>query len=113
MGQFKEQVEVLDKHLEKLPEVCYAVNDAEGEIVIITKLVPGYSPYLKPEGLPTLRHLDAFAMHLNSKLGVSRRQMNAMVFGSMFDWFAGAADPDHELNSLNEKWDKDMDRFLR
>lgn len=73
-----------------LPERCFGVAEATGEIVILIKGEMGYCPAgARPEGVPLREGADA----LNEAMGVTKAQAAAMLAGSLFGWDTPAADP--------------------
>jgi len=79
-------------NLDKLPIYCYAVHPENGSAIKITRGVPGYNVVRMP---------GSEVEKANEKEGVTRRQVNAMVIGSMFGWDVPGVDPDSEFNDFN------------
>lgn len=73
-----------------LPERCFSVLQATGEVVALTRGQAGYLPTDNGGNPETARKA---ADLLNKKLGVSKAQEAAMAAGSMFGWATPAADP--------------------
>jgi hypothetical protein len=66
-----------------LPEFCYGTLLSTGETIIIKR---GESGYYK-----STRQFDADT--LNSELGITKAQKEAMMAGSLFGWDIPASDP--------------------
>lgn len=80
-----------EKNLEKLPEYCYAVSDFSKELIVLKRGVPGYFP--TNISTSDAEENRAMADYMNSKLGVSKAQAQAMFVGSLFGWHVPGADP--------------------
>ena len=74
-----------------LPERCYVYLQTENKIGIIQKGESGYYPTEIECG--TSDKAKKLLDTMNSKLGVSKAQAEAMKAGSMFGWDTPAADP--------------------
>ena len=73
-----------------LPERCFGVAEATGEIIVLTRGEMGYRPAgARAEGVSLREAADA----ANEALGVTRAQAAAMLAGSLFGWDKPAADP--------------------
>ena len=73
-----------------LPERCFGVAEATGEIIVLTRGEMGYRPAgARAEGVSPWEAADA----ANEALGVTRAQAAAMLAGSLFGWDKPAADP--------------------
>lgn len=77
---------------EKLPEMCYTVNGVTGKVITIKRGEHGYHEttihtYSKEES-------EAVVSGLNSRLGVTKAQEQAMYVGALFGWDAPGANPD-------------------
>lgn len=68
---------------DNLPEISYARNLTDGQIIAIKRGETGYYLY------PTEKTVD----ELNQTLGVTKAQAAAMQFGSMFGWNTPGANP--------------------
>lgn len=73
-----------------LPERCFSVLQATGEVVALQRGKEGYFPTDNGGNPETARKA---ADLLNRKLGVTKQQEAAMAAGSMFGWDTPAADP--------------------
>ena len=79
---------------DKLPNMCFTVNLATGDIVAVKRGEVGYYPATVYE----LDHADA----LNERLGVSHAMREAMTMGSCFGWdVPGARNPDLYKNAVS------------
>jgi len=85
-----------------LPEMCYSVAPATGELIMLRNGESGYwQCKYNTESRESNRGLAA---HLNSLLGVTQAQVLAMEFGSMFGWDKPGADPSiYVKQPLSEK----------
>lgn len=73
-----------------LPATCFSYLESTGEMIVITKGEPGYTPTgAVGEGMTPREAVDA----ANKAIGVTRAQEEAMVAGSMFGWDVPGADP--------------------
>lgn len=73
-----------------LPEKCFSVLEATGEVITITRGEVGYQPTGQwAQDGPTQIGADA----LNDTIGVTKAQVAAMKAGSLFGWDTPAADP--------------------
>lgn len=73
-----------------LPEKCFSVLEATGEVVAITRGEKGYQPTgQRTQDVPPQIGVDA----LNDTIGVTKAQAAAMKAGSLFGWDTPAADP--------------------
>lgn len=83
-------------NLARLPTLCYALMDSREPGSRIVLIKAGESGYYKTDvDRPTLE-LDAareIVDRLNSRLGVTPRQVEAMVCGSAFGWHVPGTDP--------------------
>jgi hypothetical protein len=83
-------------NLARLPNLCYALIDCREPGSRIVLIKAGESGYYKTDvDRPTLE-LDAareIVDRLNSRLGVTPRQVEAMACGSAFGWHVPGADP--------------------
>lgn len=68
-----------------LPEICYVKNDITGEIIVIKRGVMGYYKTDIKEDVDLL----------NSRLGITKAQAEAMKVGSMFGWDCKGANPSY------------------
>ena len=75
--------------MNKLPEMCYALDVIEKKAIIIKKGEVGYYQTNWPAGY-TQEMIDV----LNKRLGVTKEQAEAMHVGSMCGWDVPGADPD-------------------
>ena len=78
-----------------LPEQCYIYVPTENRIGIVKKGESGYykTDILESNNIKTHDEAKTFVDELNSKLGVTSAQREAMMAGSMFGWQTPAADP--------------------
>lgn len=74
-----------------LPPTCYTVMPGEGIIVQIRRGEMGYSPNSFSTDSPEENKVIADAM--NKRRRVTKAQVEAMTFGSMFGWESKLADP--------------------
>jgi len=86
----------MSRTAEGLPELCYAVipGNSPGErIGIIKRGEKGYhlTDYDRASASETL--VEEMVDRLNTRLEVSKPQVEAMVIGSMFGWNVPGADP--------------------
>lgn len=73
-----------------LPEKCFSVLEATGEVITITRSETGYQPTGQwAQGVPPQVGVDA----LNDTIGVTKAQAAAMKAGSLLGWDTPAADP--------------------
>jgi len=81
-----------DEILSRLPDACYSVSDYSGNVILIKKGETGYysTPYSDAD---RAKNRD-IADHLNSQIGVTWAQAQAMKAGSLFGWNIPAVDPD-------------------
>lgn len=75
----------------RLPDLCWAVTEADGKLICIEKGKPGYTPSEWETGDPVRNR--RIADYSNQKLGVTPQQASAMLHGSMFGWNTPGADP--------------------
>lgn len=74
-----------------LPPCCYAVTPSEGELILIRRGELGYYP--EPFSSASRERNQTFADHTNARMNVTKQQVEAMTFGSMFGWESKMADP--------------------
>ena len=74
-----------------LPEQCFSVLPSTGELIVIQKGEPGYSP--SKVLLDTPEDDRRYADHMNENFHVTKAQEAAMLAGSIFGWRVPAADP--------------------
>lgn len=85
-----------------LPEMCYSVSQMTGELIMLRNGESGY--WQCKYGNEDEKNNRVVADHLNELLGVSKAQVLAMEFGSMFGWDKPGADPSvYVRKSLTEK----------
>ena len=75
-----------------LPVQCFSVLPSSGELVLLTRGEPGYTPCYDFSTADARRNRE-FADDRNIKNGVTKAQETAMLAGSMFGWQTPAADP--------------------
>lgn len=75
----------------RLPDLCWAVTEAEGKLICIEKGKSGYTRSKWETGDPVSNR--RIADYCNQKLGVTPQQVAAMFHGSMFGWNTPGADP--------------------
>ena len=73
------------KVLEKLPELCFAIDAGTGAVIAIKKGERGY--------WTTKDMVAADVDFFNEKLGVTPAQREAMIAGSLFGFDVPGADP--------------------
>lgn len=85
------------KLAEDLPELCYAVHEGTGELIVIKRGECGYhqTDYSTPDKERNVELAD----QLNEKLGVDMWQRKAMEVGSLCGWDVPGADPTKYLES--------------
>jgi len=95
---------------EPLPEMCYAIKDDDKSLVVIKKGKTGYFTTEYNSDHPERN--NRLAERMNRKLGVSRRQQCAMIFGSMFGWNLLGAKPYtyKETEYIRPLWDEDNEQ---
>ena len=75
-----------------------AFGRSHGNIVVIVNGEDGYRPLVDKEALaastPRELNLEQRIDYLNSLMGVSKAQRQAMEFGSMFGWHLPLANPE-------------------
>jgi hypothetical protein len=81
--------EVAGQH--DLPNDCFGIVPSSGELVFIVRGENGYYPSGKSTDDPVINRQIEVAN--NALLGVTRRQAEAMLAGSMFGWNTLAAKP--------------------
>ena len=79
------------KIAEGLPELCYAVHESTGELIVIKRGEVGY--YQTDYSTPDKERNVELADQLNEKLGVDMWQRQAMEVGSLCGWDVPGADP--------------------
>ena len=75
----------------KLPPLCFAVDPQNGDLIEIVKGTDGY--YIMCVQLKTKELNQRKANKLNADLGVTKRQVAAMLYGALFGWKSPKADP--------------------
>lgn len=73
-----------------LPEFCFAAQNGGDGLVMFEYGEKGYHPIQGPFGFMTGQE---YADILNERLGVSKAQRSAMLFGSLYGWDTPYADP--------------------
>lgn len=73
-----------------LPERCFSVLEATGELILIVRGELGYQKTLSSNDLEANQRL---ADGHNAEMGVSKAQAAAMKVGSLFGWTAQGANP--------------------
>ncbi|MBR2895581.1 MAG: DUF4314 domain-containing protein [Oscillospiraceae bacterium] len=76
---------------EGLPEMCFSVSRASGELICLKRGESGYYP--SQYNTSDREQNETFARHYNEVLGVTSQQRQAMEFGSLFGWNLPGADP--------------------
>lgn len=85
-----------------LPELCYSVLQTTGQVIALQKGESGYYP--TAYGGSNREENQLLVVDLNKKLGLTKAQVMAMEFGSMFGWDKPGANPRvYEKLSLQEK----------
>lgn len=82
-------------NISKLPDYCYNTDNITGELI---KLKAGESGYYRVTNLPSsmkAKSPEELADELNTELGVTKPQREAMEWGSMFGWETAMANPDN------------------
>ena len=87
------------KIAEGLPELCYAVHESTGELIVIKRGEVGY--YQTVYSTPDKERNVELADQLNEKLGVDMWQRQAMEVGSLCGWDVPGADPAKYLEPYN------------
>ena len=87
-----------------MPEYCYALSNTTGELIRIMRGESGYYE-VKDKGGESIMGDQAEGMmnSMNSMLGVTPEQREAMVLGSMFGWDVPAASPNHPMAQMSGK----------
>ena len=79
-----------------LPPMAYVHIKSTDEIGIVDKGINGYRKYRgNPDDADAKIPAEDMVEALNKKLGVTKRQAEAMLVGSMFGWHAKGANPDN------------------
>ena len=89
------------KFAEGLPELCYAVHEYTGELIVIRRGETGY--YQTDYSTPDKERNVELADQLNEKLGVDMWQRQAMEVGSLCGWDVPGADPAKYLEPYDPK----------
>lgn len=76
---------------EDLPEYCYGTVPSTGELIIISRGKPGYTP--ASSSTTDRDENERLAEKFNANLGVSKAQAEAMFVGSLFGWHVPGANP--------------------
>lgn len=82
------------ENIASLPEYCYAVLLMDRSVMIVHAGEGGYQKLLPSFSHSTNEQAFEAAMRLNEKLGVTRQQMEAMMWGSQFGYGHRLADPE-------------------
>lgn len=96
-----------------LPPICFAVHPEFGYLMVIDSR-RRTAKVVKPVSLTVLQMEYAtcnrlvIADHMNARLGVSKRQVRAMVNGSRYGWNTRAADPESYDDDGRFVADEDM-----
>lgn len=80
-----------DRTAPGLTEMCYAVHEATGELIVIKRGEVGY--YQTDYSTSDKERNVELADQLNEKLGVDMWQCQAMTVGSACGWDVPGADP--------------------
>ena len=109
--EFAERMEKYDCKLiplrSNLPDLCYAVHNETGKIIVIKK---GETGYFDPD-FPYKNKWESktVADEYNEKLGVSKQAASAMYWGSLYGFDTPGADPanyDHNGDLLKKTFDR-------
>ena len=113
--EFAERMEKYDCKViplrSSLPDLCYAVHNETGKIIVIKK---GESGYFDPD-FPYKNKWESktIADEYNEKLGVSKQAASAMYWGSLYGFETPGADPasyDHNGDLLKKSVDRGDER---
>ena len=74
---------------QKLPELCYGILPAGGELILIRRGEKGYRKC--SDSSPHREQNEMIAAQNNRRLGVTPQQSAAMLAGSLFGWACPAA----------------------
>ena len=104
LGQRKDTTMKTKTYLQKtaqqviasLPPKCYSVTDHEGVERVIEITAGEMNCRLIGLGVLTPQQI---ADYLNKSLGVTEKQVKAMVTGSQFGWHCAGADPNNPINN--------------
>lgn len=82
-----------NENTKTLPDLCYSILPAGGDLIIIKLHETGYSlcDYSTADREANRRLAD----ELNKRMGIGKAQEEAMLAGSIFGWHVPAADPSH------------------
>jgi hypothetical protein len=80
-------------HIDKLPETCFVVDKANGEVALLRRGERGR--YVSTIFHGNAEEQEELVNYMNEKLGVTKAQREAMYAGSMFGFNSPAADPDN------------------
>ena len=73
-----------------LPSWCFAKHYEVGKLTVVTRDVMGHNPIF---GMPIpMENID----EANKMIGVTTKQSEAMLIGSMFGWHVPGAAPNYE-----------------
>jgi|TARA_Y100000034_G_scaffold125828_1_gene176139 hypothetical protein len=76
------------------PPKCYTVTEHEGQEILVA-VIAGASGF---HSCTTVENPQEAADYLNRSLGITAKQVEAMIKGSQFGWHCAAADPDNPIN---------------
>ena len=80
-----------ERERQALPDLCYTVLKATGDLVCVKKGVEGY--FSTSYNTKNTAHNQELADYMNERLGVTAAQVMAMEFGSRFGWTTPGSDP--------------------
>jgi hypothetical protein len=91
-------VEQLETNRAALPEFCFVplpvlAEEEPGTVAVLKFGEVGYFPFTTGGDPLAIDDPALYCENENSRLGLTRRQVEAMTFGSMFGWDTPGADP--------------------
>jgi len=97
------EMEHMSRKPQDLPDFCFSINDTTGDLICIKKGEPGFFTSAWNTSDPDKNRKTAD--FINSKLGITKSQLNAMLWGSMhgFDTPAPTQSLDQKIFAAREK----------